>query len=82
MYIYPQSFNIPLKGLDRCALTVGEISGPTAKLEPSFGTILPVVYLHGQSQSGKADQSTLASRGSEHAYLFSVTLSCGNKMNS
>ena len=34
--------------------------------------------LHGWQ---KADQSTLASGGSEHAKLFSVAISWGNKMN-
>ena len=34
----------------------------------SFGTISPVVDLHGQQKhSGKADHSTLTSGGSEHA---------------
>ena len=58
MYMYPQSANIPLKGLDRCALTVGEISGPTAKLEPCFGTILPVVDLHYQSAKSTPEKQT------------------------
>ena len=31
--------------------------------------------------SGKADQYTSASGGSEHAQLFSVAISWGNKMN-
>ena len=35
----------------------------------------------GKKHSGKADQSTLASEGSEHAQLFSVAISLGNKMN-
>ena len=56
------------QGLDRRALTVRAISGPTAKLEPSIGAISPVVDLHDQKKhSGKADHSTLPSGGSEHA---------------
>ena len=35
----------------------------------------------GKKHSGKADQSTLASGGSERAQLFSVAISWGNKMN-
>ena len=66
--MYPQRANIPLQGLYIRALTVGATSGPTAKLEPSFGPISPVVDLHGQQRYfGKADQLTLASGGSEDA---------------
>ena len=66
--MYPQKANSPLQGIDRCALTVGAIPGLTAKLEPSFGAISPVMDLHGQQKAPwKADQSTLASGGSEHA---------------
>ena len=44
------------------------VSGPIAKLEPSIGTISPVVNLHGQRKVLlKADQLTLASGGSEYA---------------
>ena len=40
---------------------------PAAKLELSNDTISPVVDLHGQKMhSGKVDQLTLASGGSEH----------------
>ena len=46
--MYPQRANIPKQDLDRRALTVEAISGPTAKLDPSFGAISPVVNLHGQ----------------------------------
>ena len=53
--------------IDRRALTVGAISGPTANLEPSFGAISPVVDMVSKKHSGKADQSILASGGSEHA---------------
>ena len=35
----------------------------------------------GKKHSGKADQLTSASGGSEHAKLFSVAISWGNKMN-
>ena len=34
-----------------------------------------------KKHSGKADQLTLASGGSEHALLFSVAISWSNKMN-
>ena len=34
-----------------------------------------------KKHSGKAEQSTLASGGSEHVLLFSVAISWGNKMN-
>ena len=33
VYMYPQRANIPLQGLDRCALTVGAISGPHCQIE-------------------------------------------------
>ena len=39
------------------------------------------IYMVGKKQSDKADQSTLASGGSEYAWLFSVAISWGNKMN-
>ena len=48
MYVHPHMANIPLQDLDRHALTVRAISGPTAKLEASFGIILLVMDLHGQ----------------------------------
>ena len=35
----------------------------------------------GKKYSGKADQSTLASGGNERAWLFSVAISWGNKIN-
>ena len=70
MYMYPQRANTPLHSLCIRAMTVGTTSGPTAKLEPSFGPISPVVGLHGQQRYfGKADQSTLASGGSEDVQL-------------
>ena len=47
--------------------TEGAISGPKAKLEASIDAISPVVDLHSpQKVLWKADQSTLASGGSEH----------------
>ena len=49
--MYPQWANIPLQGLDRCALTVGAISGPTAKPEPCFGAISPIVGLRGRQNA-------------------------------
>ena len=39
------------------------------------------IYMACKKHFRKADQSTLASGGSEHAWLFSVTISWGNKMN-
>ena len=79
--MHPQRANIPLQGLDRCALTVGAISGlqsqPGAPLVPFHQSW---IYMVGRKHSGKADQSTLASGGSEHAWLFSVAISWGNKM--
>ena len=75
--MYPQRAIIPLQGLDRCALTVGAISGPTAKLEASLVTFHQLwIYMVGKKYSekadqltfsGKADQLILASGGSEHA---------------
>ena len=63
-----QKANIPLQGLDRCVLTVDPYQVPTAKLEPSIGTISPVMDLHGwERHSGEADQLTLANGGSEYA---------------
>ena len=47
-HMYPQRANIPPQGLDRHALIVGAISDPTAKFEPSIGTISPVVDLQGR----------------------------------
>ena len=65
--MHPQRANIPLQGLDRCVLTVGAISGPTAKLEPSIDIISSVVDLNGyKKHSGEVDQLILASGGGEH----------------
>ena len=82
MYMYPQRVNITLQGLDRRALTVGAIPSPhyqTGALHwRHFSS-------HGftvcKKHSGKADQSTLPSGGSEYAQLFSVAISWGNKIN-
>ena len=67
--MHPQRANIPLQGLDRRALTVGAISGPhsqpRALLWRHF-TNRGFTWL-AKKHSGKADQSTLASGGSEHA---------------
>ena len=79
MYMCPERANIPLQDLDRHALTVGAISGLHSQMEPSLGVISPVVDL--KQHSKKAYQSTLASGSSEHAWLFSVAISWGNKMN-
>ena len=46
----PQRANIPLQGLDTHALTVGA-KITTAKLEGTFGTISPVVDLHGRQKA-------------------------------
>ena len=32
IHLYPQRTNIPLQGLDRCALTMGAISGPHCQI--------------------------------------------------
>ena len=47
--MYSQKANIPLQDLDKeflGVLTVGAISGLTAKLEPYIGAIIPVINLH------------------------------------
>ena len=66
--MHPQWANIPLQGLDRRALTVGVISGPHS--QPGALLLAPFhqlwIYMVGKKHSGKADQSTLASGGSEH----------------
>ena len=76
IYMHPKRANILLQGLDRHELTVGAISGPHSKI----GALLWCHCIcHGftcsAKHSGKADQSTLASGGSEHAWLFSVAIS-------
>ena len=66
--MHPQRANILLQGLDRRALTLEAISGPTANLETSFVSFPQLwIYMVGKKYLGKADQSTLASGGSEHA---------------
>ena len=68
--MHPQRANIPPQGLDRRAITVRAISGPHAQATWS-PPLAPFhqswVYMVGKKHSGKADQSTLASGGSEHA---------------
>ena len=80
--MHPQRANIPLQGLDRRVLTVRGISGPHCQIAALHWCISPVVDLHGRKKhSGEADQLTLTSGGSEHAELFSVAISWGNKIN-
>ena len=71
VYMQSQKVNIP-QGLDRCALTVGAISGTHSQVGAllrcyftSLGFI--ITWSAKLKHSGKADQSTLASGGSEHA---------------
>ena len=46
--MYPQGPLFQYKAyIDRCVLTVGALSGTTAKLQPSIGAVSPVVNLHG-----------------------------------
>ena len=62
----PQKASTPIQGLDKCALTMGANSG----LYCQIGALL---WRHFTSRgftkkhSGKADQLTLASGGSEYA---------------
>ena len=63
--MYPQRANIAVQGLDRCVLIVGAISGPHCPL-PLVPFHQSWIYIVGKKHSGKADQSTLASGGSEH----------------
>ena len=51
VYMHPQRANIPLQGLDRRALTVGDISGPNSQLGAFLSTISPVVDLHGRQKA-------------------------------
>ena len=67
-----------------CALTVGAISGPHSHIGPLLCYhFTNRGYMVGKKHSGKADQSTLASGGSENAWLlnFSVAISWDNKIN-
>ena len=52
----------------------------TAKLEPAIGTILSFMILYGQQKVEKADQLTLVNEDSEHALLFNIAISWGNKI--
>ena len=84
VYMHPQRGNIPLQGLDRCALTVhgNHIRCPQPTWSPPLTPFHQLyIYMVGKKHSGKADQSTLASGRNEHALLFSVAISWGNKMN-
>ena len=66
--MHPQRTNIPLQGLDKRALTVGAISGPHSQRSPPLAPFHQSwIYMVDKKPSGKADQSTLASGGSEHA---------------
>ena len=68
--MHPQMANVPLQGLDRCALTAGAIHEIPSQIGGLFRRHFtgPVVDLHGKEHSGKADQSTLANGGSELTY--------------
>ena len=66
--MHPQRANIPLQGLDRRALTVGAISGPHSQPGALLAPFHQLwIYTVAKKHLGKADQSTLASGGSEHA---------------
>ena len=68
--MHPQRAIIPLQGLDRRALTVGAILGSQSQLGALLWrhfTSQGFSYMVSKKHSGKADQSTLASGGSEHA---------------
>ena len=73
--MHSQRANIPLQGLDRCALTVGAISGPHSQLGALLWSppLVPFhqlwIYMVGKKHLGKADQLTLASGGSEHSVI-------------
>ena len=53
IYTPTQRANIPLQGLDRCALTVEAISGPHSQTGGlrSFGAISPIMDLYGQQKA-------------------------------
>ena len=80
--MYTQSTSNPIQGLDRCAVILEAIldyhSQIWALLQYHFTS-------HGFTQSEKTLWKSrlvaLASGGSEHAKLFSVAISWGNKMN-
>ena len=79
--MHPQKANIPLQDLDKRVLTVGVISGPTLpNWSPPLASFHELwIYMVGIKHSGEADQLTLTSGGSEHAWLFTVAISWGNK---
>ena len=81
MYMHPQRANIPLQGLDRRALadSGSHIRSPQPTWNPPLASFHQSwIYMVGKKHSGKADQSTLASGDSEHAY---VAISWGIKIN-
>ena len=68
--MYTQRANIPLQGLDRHALMVGamHIRSPQPNENPPLASFYQSwIYMVGKKHSGKAEQLTLASGGSEHA---------------
>ena len=67
--MHPQMANVPLQGLDRCALTVrAHIRSPQAAWGPPFAPFHEWwIYIVSKKYSLKADQSKLVSGGSEHA---------------
>ena len=79
MYIY-----VPTKGqysTTRPKQTWTNIGSHIRSLLPNRSRLLvPLhqtwIYMVGKKLSGKADLSTLASGGSEHAQLFSVAINC------
>ena len=73
--MHSQMANIPLQHLGRHALTVGAISGPHTKTGGLLWHHLAsrgFTYMAGKKHSGKADQLTLASGGSEHNNYYVV----------
>ena len=78
--MHPQRVNIPLQGLDRRVMTVGVIPLPN-RSPPLVPFHQLWTYMVRKMYSGEADQLTLGSLGIEHASLFSVAISWGNKMN-
>ena len=79
--MYPQRANIAVQGLhtQMCADSGSHIRSPLP-LPPLVPFHHSWIYIVGKKHSGKADQSTLASGGSEHAQLFIVAIIWGNKM--
>ena len=67
VHMYPHWANNIPEGLDRHVLTVQAISGLSIiDVEPTISTT-SWIYMVGKKHSGKTDQLTLASGGSEHA---------------